>query len=470
MDTAGIITTVAGNGMGGFSGDGGSATAASIEVPFSVSVDASGNLYIAEYDGYRIRRVDSNGIITTFAGTGTSGYSGDGGPAAQAQIGLSFHIALDSKGNLYLTDEANNRIRKVTGSPTTTALPTTPIGQSITQAIPVQVNQDTVLRSINLGAGFNTSLMPSFEIGDVTGCAVDGTTKTTAGTVCSVSVTFHPRFPGHLTAPLAFTDSNGLQTNLELDGDATGSLLAFTPGSSMPIPMSVGETPVTSPIGLAFSSADKLYVADSGNNRVLATNAGDLGVVNTGAISLVGPRGIAVDAIDNLYILNSDSSGIVKVTPSGQATSIPVNVAGIPLSTPWGITVAESGDIYIADTGNQRILKLNAQGAGTVVSTGTYTLSDPHGVAVDQNGNLYIGDTFNNRVLKVAANGVTSVVSTGSVTLGRAGAVTVDPVGNLYILDGGGQIVEVATDGTVLPIPTGGVSLQSSYGLVFRKG
>lgn len=470
VDTTGIITTVVGNGVSGYSGDGGLATAASIYYPFGVAVDAAGNIYIADTENYRIRRVDSNGVITTFAGTGSYGFSGDGGPATQAMLGNPFHIAVDTKGNLYIADGSYYRLREVTGSPTTTSFTTTAVGQSLVKSIAVQVNRDTVLKSINLGAGFNTSLMPNFEIGTVTGCVVDGATVTTAGTVCTVSVTFHPRFPGHLTAPLAFTDSTGLQTNLELEGDATGSLLAYTPGSSMSIPMSGGDTPVATPIGLAFSSADKLYIADSGNNRVLATNSGDLSVVDTGAISLVGPRGVAVDALDNLYILNSDSSGIVKVTPSGQATSIPVNVAGTGLSSPWGITVAESGDIYIADTGNQRILKLNAQGAGTIVSTGTYTLSDPRGVAVDQNGNLFIGDTFNNRVLKVSANGVASVVSTGSITLGRAGAVTVDPVGNLYILDGSGQIVEVATDGTVLPIPTGSFTLQSSYGIAFRKG
>lgn len=466
----GIITTVAGNGTSGFSGDGGPATAASIYSPFGVAVDTSGNLYISDFGNYRVRRVDTNGIITTFAGTGVSGYSGDGGPATQAKLGLPFHLALDSKDHLYIADQNSARVRKVTGSPTTTTFPTTAIGQSITQAISVQVNSDTVLRSISLGAGFNTSLMPSFKIGDVTGtgCSVDGTTVTAAGTICTVSVTFQPRFPGHLTAPLTFTDSDGLQTKLELAGDATGSLLAFTPGSSFVIPVNSGGVPLTVPVGMAFSSADKFYIADVLNNRVVVTDSGTAGVVGTGGIPLHQPYGVAVDATDNIYILNSDSSGIVKVDPSGEATSIPVNVAGLAPTSPWGIAVAENGDIYIADTGNRRVLKLNAQGVGTVVSTGAYTLNSPRGLAIDHNGNLFIADI--SRVLKVAANGVTSVVSTGSITVNITAAITVDPVGNLYILDANGKVVEVATDGTVFPIAVGSLPLASSYGIVFRKG
>jgi sugar lactone lactonase YvrE len=120
VDTHGTITTVAGTGEAGFSGDGGPATKAQLDVPFAVAVDREGNLYITDENNYRIRKVDKEGIITTFAGTGEGGYSGDGGPATSAKLidpgGLSF----DGKGNLYVADYKS--VRKIDPSGTITTV------------------------------------------------------------------------------------------------------------------------------------------------------------------------------------------------------------------------------------------------------------------------------------------------------------------------------------------------------------
>jgi RHS repeat-associated protein len=113
VDANGIITTVAGTGKWGYSGDGGPATQAKLNFPYDIKVDPLGNLYIADFDNHRIRKVDTNGIITTIAGTGTPGYSGDGGPAIQAQLDSPMGIALDYSGNLYIGELNNHRIRKV---------------------------------------------------------------------------------------------------------------------------------------------------------------------------------------------------------------------------------------------------------------------------------------------------------------------------------------------------------------------
>jgi len=147
VNAAGIITTVAGNGTAGFSGDGGPATAAQLDGPGGVAVDGSGNLFIADLADSRVRKVDVTGMITTVAGDGTPGFSGDGGSATAAQLAFPFDVAIDSLGNLYIADSNNHRIRMVNaagiittvagdgtfgfsgdGGPATTAQLNTPVG------------------------------------------------------------------------------------------------------------------------------------------------------------------------------------------------------------------------------------------------------------------------------------------------------------------------------------------------------
>jgi sugar lactone lactonase YvrE len=116
IDPAGVITTVAGNGTVGSSGDGGPATGAQLGYPSGVALDASGNLFIADAGNNRIRKVDSGGTITTIAGVGTTGFSGDGGPASSAQLNNPSGVVLDATGNLFIADSGNNRIRVVEAS------------------------------------------------------------------------------------------------------------------------------------------------------------------------------------------------------------------------------------------------------------------------------------------------------------------------------------------------------------------
>ena len=134
VDRSGIITTVAGTGEIGFSGDGGPATAASLNHPQDLATDAAGNLYIADIFNHRIRKIDTDGIITTIAGTGPiwfdgGGYSGDGGPAVRAYLRRPSNVAVDGYGNVYIADNNNHRIRKVdTAGIITTIAGTGPIG------------------------------------------------------------------------------------------------------------------------------------------------------------------------------------------------------------------------------------------------------------------------------------------------------------------------------------------------------
>src|SRR5215212_9679991 len=120
VDRHGIITTVAGTGEPGFSGDGGPATKAQLDVPFAVAADREGNLYITDENNYRIRKVDKEGVITTFAGTGEGGYSGDGGPATSAKLIDPGGLAFDDQGNLYVADYKS--VRKIDPSGTITTV------------------------------------------------------------------------------------------------------------------------------------------------------------------------------------------------------------------------------------------------------------------------------------------------------------------------------------------------------------
>jgi hypothetical protein len=114
VGTNGIITTVAGNGADGYSGDGGAATSAELNYPVGLSVDASGNLFVADQSNQRIRKVGTNGIITTVAGNGAAGYSGDGDAATSAELNYPYDVAVDASGNLFIADAYNQRIRNVT--------------------------------------------------------------------------------------------------------------------------------------------------------------------------------------------------------------------------------------------------------------------------------------------------------------------------------------------------------------------
>jgi hypothetical protein len=127
VDQAGIITTLAGVGTQGFSGDGGPATAAEIGPTNGLAVDVAGNVYIGDVDNARIRKVDLEGIITTIAGTGERGFSGDGGPAAEAQLSRPLDMVVDAAGSLYFVDATSgtletDRIRKINADGTITTL------------------------------------------------------------------------------------------------------------------------------------------------------------------------------------------------------------------------------------------------------------------------------------------------------------------------------------------------------------
>jgi len=221
----GIITTVAGNGSMGYSGDNGAATSASLNKPYGVAVDSAGNIYIADLFNFVIRKVAAGtGMITTVAGNGTSGYSGDNGAATSARLSGPTGVAVDSIGNMYIADSVSNRIRKVAAG---TGIITTVAGNG------------TSGYSGDNGAATSASL--SYP----NGVAVDS-----AGNI------FIANMGNNRIRKVA--TGTGIITTVAGNGTE-----GYSGDNS-----SATSTALNQPHGVAVDSAGNIYIADYGNNRI----------------------------------------------------------------------------------------------------------------------------------------------------------------------------------------------------------
>ena len=472
VDAAGTITTVAGSGRSGYGGDGGPAVAAQLYGPAGVALDAAGNLYIADLLNQRIRKMDAAGTITTVAGSGRSGFGGDGGPAVAAQLRNPAGVALDAAGNLYIADSFNHRIRKVDAAGTIT----------------------TVAGSGRSGYGGDGGPAVAAQLNQPAGVALDG-----AGNLYIADLFNHR---------IRKVDAAGVITTVAGDGTFFGGF----GGDGGP----AVEAQLYDPNDVAVDGAGNLYIADRYNDRIRKVDAA--GVITTVAggssyggdggaavaAQLGNPRGVALDGAGNLYIADTNNNRIRKVDAAGVISTVagsgPTGQGGggfggdggpavaAQLNQPSGVALDGAGNLYIADTWNNRIRKVDAAGViSTVAGDGTRDyggdggaavaaqLDSPTGVAVDGAGNLYIADTFNHRIRKVDAAGVITTVagfgSTGgfgggfggdggaatAAQLGFPRGVALDGAGNLYIADNSnGRIRKVDAAGVISTVAGGG--------------
>jgi DNA-binding beta-propeller fold protein YncE len=266
----------------------------------------------------------------------------------------------------------------------------------------------------------------------------------TAGSSCTVGVTFSPRFAGISNGAVTLSDVSGaVVATAYLEAQGQGPQLSFLPGLEITIPTSG----VYDLDGVAVDGGGSVYIVDNNSDRVvkesLSANGYSQSIVTTNLAS--GPAGgIAVDGSGNVYIADSNNDRILKETLSGgnySESTVPTST----LSYPSGLAVDDSGNIYFADSNNNRILEETPTANGYSESTiPTSQLNEPSGVAVDSSGNVYIADSGNNRILKeaYAAGGYTeSVVPTSSIPY--LISLTVGPGGSLYIVDQAyGEILE----------------------------
>jgi len=331
-----IVETVAGNGETGYAGDGGPATEAKLSYPYHVAVDAQGNLYITEYYNHRIRKVDADGIITTFAGTGVAGWTGDGGPAIEARLRYPWASAADNEGNLYISDFDNCCIRKVD-------------------------THGVITTIANQGAcGYWGDGGPAVSAGirDPMGIAVDGEKN------------------------IFFADGDRIR---KIDTAGIITTIAGTGGEDF----SGDGGPALQatfywPFGLAVDNEGNVYVSDTFNKRVRKIDTS--GIINTVAGSgkwdysgdggpatqagLSETYGIAVDPSGNIYV-SEYNFRIRKINTDGIITTFAGNGDDVSsgdggpavlasFSEPLGIAVDRAGNLYIADPWADRVRRVSA--------------------------------------------------------------------------------------------------------------
>jgi sugar lactone lactonase YvrE len=447
--SSGTIATIAGNGTKGYSGDNGPATSAELTWPCGVGVDASGNVYVADTYNNVVRKV-SNGTITPFAGNGTGGYAGDNGPAANAQLSLPYGVGVDASGNVYIADYGNGGIRKVSNGTITT------IAGNGTQ-----------------GYSGDNGPATSAELKWPRGVAVD-----TSGNVYIADTGNYVvrKVSNGVIATLAGGASGIFGDN----GPASGALLI-------------------QPYGVAVDAAGNLYVADTDNyavrkisNGVISTIAGNgregySGDNGPATSAELGPsQSLAVDTSGNVYIADADDQVIRKVS-NGVITTFAGNgsrgysgddgpATSAMLLFPNGVAADASGNVYIADSGNRVIRKVSNGVITTFAGNGSQgysgdhgpaasaQLNSPDGVAVDASGTVYIADSGNYAIRKVSNGVITTIAGNGSygysgdngaatsAELGFPAAVAVDPAGDVYIADTDNDVIRRISNGVIATI------------------
>ena len=409
----GVISTVAGNGDGRFSGDGGPAVEAGLSRIEGVAVDGTGNLYIADW--YRIRRVDAaTGTIQTIAGVGERGYSGDGGPAAEARVGLVEGLAVDGAGSVYIA--AHNRIRRMDAA-------------------------TGMIDTIAGGGQVDNFLARLGKLSRPHGLAVQGNGHVFIADYGHNRIRQLSSFSGGITTQ-AGTGEGGDSG----DGErATGARLGY-------------------PVGVAVDDSGSIYIADTYNHRIRKVEAGT-GTISTVAgtgrfgfgddvgdggpateAMLAHPHDVAVDVAGNLYISDRGSSRIRKVDAGTGTISTIAGTGGrfghgyggdggpateAKLRFPVGVAVDGAGNVYIADTLNSRVRRVDASTGtiSTIAGTGRFgfggdggpaseaMLGHPEGVAVDAAGNVFIADPVSFRIRKVDActGTISTIAGTGMI-------------------------------------------------------
>lgn len=466
----GTITTVAGNGIVGFSGDNGPATAAKLNQPRGLCVDSSGNVFIADTKNHRIRKVTIAGIITTVAGSGgntfcvTNQFAGDGGPATAALLNEPEGVFVDTSNNIFIADTSNNCVRKVAAG---TGIITTVAGQGFMNG--------------NTGDGGPAT---SATLGQPRSVAVDslGSLYIADDDFARVRIVSGGNISNYAGSP------TGIQGNTGDGGPASMALLG-------------GH------IAIAIDASNNLYIGDGKNNVIRQVNFSTMNInkiAGTGGGGFSGDGGPALMAQfngnrlpvavgagptpdyfvfdhDNFRIRKVHTGTISTVGGSGFGAFADGPGASASFALPSGMFVDPAGNILLCDKGNNRVRRID--GVSGVVSTIAGTgapgfsgdggpavsaqLTHPNSVLIDSSGNIFIADTDNKCVRKIDPSGIISTVAgqggkggfsgdggpATSAMLDEPDGVAVNAKGDIFILDGSDNIIrKVDTSGIITTV------------------
>lgn len=506
--TDGTINTVAGNGHPNYAGDNGPAISAQIN-PVAVALDNQGNLYIADGNNYRIRKVDTSGIITTIAGTGKAGFAGDGAQATSAWIGFVTDLAVDNSGNVYIADYYNAEVRKIDTMGMISDFAGGPLADVIQDGVPATMAlmipdgvafdgsgnlyisdtnvYNTEVRRVDLSSGIIYAVAGSGVIGfsGDGGVAQYAQLGYPAGLAIAGGVVYFADESNARVRKVANDTINTVAgTSIRDIGPAANAFLNF-------------------PEGVAIDGSGDILVADTGNAETRAFKAGG-NIKSIGELQGGAPAGATVDSAGNFYITDEEPNfpsalaQLLKIEPDGTTSLIagngPDGFSGddgpatlAVLNMPQGVAVDAAGNIYIADHGNHRVRKIDTSGNintiggnGQAVFSGDHGLAtaagmDPFDVAVDSAGDVFVVDQLNHRIREITPDDtITTVVGTGlpgysgdggpatGAQLKLPAGIALDSGGNMYIADEGnarvrrvtvgGLITTIAGNGTLTPI------------------
>lgn len=443
----GANTLFAGGDTAGFAGDGGPATSARLNTPQGLALDPDGNLLVADTQNQRIRRITPAGVISTVAGNGTAGFTGDSGPATAASLLNPAGVAFDAAGNLLVIDTGNGRIRTV--------------------------NRQGIIATTVGGGNSNTD-------GAAIGASLAGTSNV------AIDSTGRLVLPVPAARLVRRVTQNAIAT---IAGVLPASAGISGPGLS---------TTLLDPVGLAVDANRNLFIADTIEHRVfrltpegvLSTVAGNgfFGITgNDGpaANAAVGtPRGLAFDASGNLFISSGAGASLRRVTPAGIITLVSGGAGGFagdsePASQGRflnidGLAVDASGGILIADSGNNRVRRIDPSNRlSTIAGNGTRGFAGdgglaanasfdvPQGLALDDTGALYVADSRNFRIRKLTPARIVAEGVANGATL-RAGPVAPGMIVSIFGFDLG-----PATPAGLRLEPNGRVSTELAGTRVF---
>ena len=456
--------------------------AARFQIPLGVAIDSTGTVYVADTGNSTIRRITPAGVVTTLAGTAGMPGSADGAGAA-ARFDHPAGMAVDGAGNVYVADEANHTIRKITATGVVTTL-------AGTAGVSGSADGTRADARFNLPTGLAVDCTGNVYVADwnngtvrkITGAGVVTTLAGTAGMLGSTDGTgTAARFYGpagvavDAAGTLYVADLRANNIRKITGADRVVTTLAGTAGIDGSVDDTGAAAQFSGPFGVAVDGAGTVYVADSANHTirkitaagVVTTLAGAAGGVGSadgmgGAARFARPSDVAVDSAGNVYVSDADNSTIRKVTTTGVATTVagaaPMRGsmtedgtgAAARFVLPIAAAVDNAGNMYVAEWYSNNLRKVTPAGVVTTLVDARGAAAEfdgPRGVGADSTGNVYVAAFAT--IAKVTAAGMVTTLAgiplmPGSVNGTGAGArfifptgVAVDSTGNVYVTDPG---------------------------------